>query len=247
MQLHNPAPGRKVTSPYGIRKHPISGAVKKHRGTDYGGTFRVLSAGDGVVHKISYNGNKRTGGGHVVIIKHAPRLFTVYYHGRERTELRVGQRVVAGQFVYMSGSTGASTGPHLHFEVRTGINGVWGSDVDPTPYLNNSAPAPSVPTGIPVSGKLDKTTWKAWQDTLKEKYGYTGMIDGIPGKMSWSAVQGSVNKYYKGRIDGVPGPQTHKAVQQYLKELKFYSGAIDGVWGRLTISALQSSLNAKKY
>jgi murein DD-endopeptidase MepM/ murein hydrolase activator NlpD len=101
-RLQNPAPGRPVTSPYGMRKHPISGAIRKHRGIDYGGTFDVLAAGDGVVHKISYNGNKKTGGGHVVILKHANDCYTVYYHGAQSTKLRVGERVVAGQFIYQS-------------------------------------------------------------------------------------------------------------------------------------------------
>lgn len=254
MKLYNPAPGRKITSPYGPRRHPISGAIgKMHRGIDYGGTFDVLSAGDGIVHKVSYNGNKRTGGGHVVIIKHATKLFTVYYHGRERTKLNVGDRVKAGQFIYRSGSTGASTGPHLHFEVRTGSSGQWGTNVDPNIYLTGSRP--DVDTGsedaykvmLRVDGRIGKNTWRAWQTALKSKWGYRGVIDGVPGRLTWSSVQTSCGKYYKGRIDGIPGPNTRKAVQSYLKSLGFYSGKIDGIWGRGTISALQRSLNEGKY
>jgi hypothetical protein len=77
MKLSNPAPGRPVTSPYGWRKHPISGVRKFHRGTDYGGTFDVLAAGDGVVVLKGANMNKRTGGGHTLVIKHNPDLFTL--------------------------------------------------------------------------------------------------------------------------------------------------------------------------
>jgi murein DD-endopeptidase len=254
MKLYNPAPGRRVTSPYGPRRHPISGAIgKMHRGIDYGGTFDVLSAGDGIVHKISYNGNKKTGGGHVVIIKHATKLFTVYYHGAHATRLKVGDRVKAGDFIYRSGSTGASTGPHLHFEVRTGSVGQWGTNVDPNIYLTGSRP--DVDTGsdnaykvsVSVNGNLDTATWRAWQTALKAKWGFRGIIDGKPGTMTWTAIQTSCGKHYKGKIDGIPGPMTRRAVQLYLKELKYYNGAIDGIWGRGTISALQRSLNEGRY
>jgi hypothetical protein len=254
MKLYNPAPGRKITSPYGPRRHPISGAIgRMHRGIDYGGTFDVLSAGDGIVHKISYNGNKRTGGGHVVIIKHATKLFTVYYHGAHATRLKLGDRVKTGDFIYRSGSTGASTGPHLHFEVRTGSAGQWGTNVDPNIYLTGSRP--DVDTGsdnaykvsVSVNGRLDTATWRAWQTALKSKWGYRGIIDGITGPMTWTAIQTSCGKHYKGKIDGIPGPMTRRAVQLYLKELKYYNGAIDGIWGRGTIGALQRSLNEGRY
>jgi murein DD-endopeptidase len=254
MKLYNPAPGRKVTSPYGPRRHPISGSIgKMHRGIDYGGTFDVLSAGDGIVSKVSYSPNKKTGGGHVVIIKHATNLFTVYYHGAHATKLKVGDRVIAGQFIYRAGSTGASTGPHLHFEVRTGSMGQWGTDTDPNIYLTGSRP--DVDTGseaaykvsVSVNGRLDATTWTAWQTALKARWGFTGVIDGRPGPMTWSAVQRSCGKHYTGTIDGIPGPNTRKAVQKYLKDLKVYTGPIDGVWGKGTVSALQRSLNEGRY
>jgi murein DD-endopeptidase MepM/ murein hydrolase activator NlpD len=253
MKLYNPAPGRKVTSPYGPRRHPISGAIgQMHRGIDYGGVFDVLSAGDGIVHKISYNGNKKTGGGHVVIIKHATKLFTVYYHGAHVTKLRVGERVKAGQFIYRSGSTGASTGPHLHFEVRTGSSGQWGTDTDPNIYLTGSKP--DVPTGsdpykvsLKVDGKPSRDAWRGYQTALKARWGFTGVIDGIPGKMTWESIQRSCGKHYTGKIDGIPGPLTRKAVQLRLKDLKFYTGVIDGIWGKGTWSAIQRSLNEGKY
>jgi murein DD-endopeptidase MepM/ murein hydrolase activator NlpD len=250
VRLSNPAPGRRITSPYGPRVHPITGQVGRvHRGIDYGGTFDVLSAGDGIVHKISYNGNKRTGGGHVVIIKHANDLYTVYYHGAHRTGLRVGERVTAGQFVYRSGSTGASTGPHLHFETRTGSRGQWGTDVDPQIYLTGSRP--EQPTGdnpykvsVTVNGRENRETWKAWQTSLKARWAYTGILDGIPGKLTWSSIQQSVVDHgYKGPIDGIPGPMTRRAVQTKLKKLGLYTMAIDGVWGRGTWSSIQRGLN----
>lgn len=236
MRLNNPAPGRPVTSPYGMRKHPITGAWKKHHGIDYGGTFKVLCAGDGIVNHIGWSPR---GGGHVVIIKHATNLYTVYYHGREKTGLRKGERVRAGDLVYTSGSTGASTGPHLHFECR--VSKVWGTTRDPQLYIDGS---PAVaPQPVRVTGQLDRATWKAWQEVLKEDWGYEGIIDGRPGPMTHRAIQRSVNV----RADGIIGPITRKAVQKHLKSKKFYTGKIDGIWGRGTIGGLQNALNKNEY
>ena len=236
-RLSNPAPGRPVTSPYGPRRHPISGQLgKMHRGIDYGGTFDVLSAGDGVVHKVSYNGNKRTGGGHVVIIKHATDCFTVYYHGAYKSPLKVGQRVSVGDVIYRSGSTGASTGPHLHFEVRTGRLGQWGTDTDPGPYFSaNSAPTASNNT-VKVTGRLNNETWKAWQEVLRD-HGYNGVIDGKPGPMTYRAIQRSVGA----KEDGIMGTATRRAIQKRLGVKE------DGNWGPTTISALQRALNSGTY
>jgi murein DD-endopeptidase MepM/ murein hydrolase activator NlpD len=253
MKLYNPAPKRPITSPYGPRRHPITGEVgRMHRGIDYGGTFDVLAAGDGIVHKISYNGNKRSGGGHVVILKHGTRLFTVYYHGAHRTRLNVGDRVKAGDVIYRSGATGAATGPHLHFEVRVGVNGQWGTDTDPNIYLTGSKP--DVNTGsnaykvsVTVNGRENAETWRAWQTALKARWDFRGIIDGKPAQMTWSAIQRSCGKHYTGRIDGIPGPLTRRAVQLRLQEMKYYSGQIDGAWGRITWSAIQRSLNEGKY
>lgn len=252
MKLVCPAPGQKITSPYGPRIHPISRQVgKMHRGIDYGGQFNVVSAGDGIVTKVSYNGNKRTGGGHVVIIKHANNLFTVYYHGRDRTKLKVGDRVIAGQFVYVAGTTGASTGNHLHFEVRNGSRGQWGTNVDPNLHfagnggkVKDVAKAVSAPqpAKLRCDGRLNRGTWKALQAALKP-HGYAGILDGRPGKLTYKALQKAVGS----NPDGVMGPNTRKAVQEHLKKKGFYRSAIDGIWGRGTISALQLCLNANKF
>ena len=252
MKLVCPAPGQKITSPYGPRIHPISRQVgKMHRGIDYGGQFNVVSAGDGIVTKVSYNGNKRTGGGHVVIIKHANNLFTVYYHGRDRTKLKVGDRVIAGQFVYVAGTTGASTGNHLHFEVRNGSRGQWGTNVDPNLHfagnggkVKDVAKAVSAPqpAKLRCDGRLNRGTWKALEAALKP-HGYAGILDGRPGKLTYKALQKAVGA----NPDGVMGRNTRKAVQEHLKKKGFYRSAIDGIWGRGTISALQLCLNANKF
>ena len=225
MRLSSPAPGRRITSPYGPRRHPITGELgKMHRGIDYGGRFQVLCAGHGVVAREGFD----RGAGNWVVIDHGS-VHTVYYHGATRTALKKGQRVQTGDVVFMSGSTGASTGDHLHFEVRTGPRGVWLSDVDPTPYLNGNAAV----TVLPVSGRADRATWRALQVWLQGEGYYKGRVDGVPGPMTYRALQAWAGV----KQDGIIGPDTRRAVQ-------FKLGVkVDGVWGRETWSTLQRKLN----
>ena len=228
MKLQNPWPeGYSINknSPFGYRIHPISGKKKFHNGVDVAGTFPVTAAADGVVSKIGWSPK---GGGHTVLIDHG-EIVTVYYHGAHKTELKKGQRVQAGDFIYTSGTTGASTGNHLHFEVRR-RGGRWGDVLDPELYLNGKAPAPV----NRVSGKLDKATWIQWQ-TMLSKGGYNpGRIDGRPGKMTYAAIQ----RWVGVKDDGILGPITRKAVQKKL------GVKADGIWGKLTISELQRKLNS---
>jgi murein DD-endopeptidase MepM/ murein hydrolase activator NlpD len=222
-----------------------------HTGIDYGGSFNVLAAADGIVHAVGANMNTRSGFGHWVRIDHGNRFYTFYAHGAHASRLKKGDRVKAGDLIFRSGSTGSSTNVHLHFEVRQG-SFLQSSHKDPMIFLTGSRP--DVATGgnpykvsVAVNGRENRETWRAWQTALKARWGYRGIIDGIPGKMSWSAIQRSVSKHYKGPVDGVPGPMTYRGVQLRLQELGFYAGAIDGKWGKLTWSAIQRSLNEGKY
>jgi hypothetical protein len=240
MRLSNPAPGRPVTSGYGVRRHPITGRTAKHRGIDYGGVFPVLSAGDGVVAAIGAN-MSRTGFGHWVRINHGSGVFTFYAHGAQATRLRRGQRVRAGDIIFTAGATGGATGPHLHFEVRKSRNGAMGTDVDPTPYLTQQG-VPARP--LRVTGREDRATWREWQNQLKARWGYNGIIDGIPGRLTHMAIQRSVRAHgYGGPIAGNMGPMTRRGVQQKLKDLGYYDGPVDGIYGRFTWSGLQRCLN----
>lgn len=239
MKLANPAPGRPITSPYGPRRHPITGQLgRMHHGVDYGGTFDVLAAADGIVDHIGWSA---TGGGHVVIIKHATNLYTVYYHGAHKSKYNKGDRITQGAIIYRSGATGAATGPHLHFEVR--LSRKWGHTADPMAYIGREQPVDKLPGPLKVDGKLGKHTWMAWQENLKRNWGYEGIIDGIPGKLTHIAIQRSVNA----AMDGILGPDTRRRVQKRLKDNDFYLGPIDGIWGRGTISALQRALNVNNY
>lgn len=125
-----PVPGyTKITSNYGMRVHPITGQYKLHTGVDIsapmGATF--VAANDGIVTKAGYN----TAYGNMVIIDHGGGISTLYAHGSEIL-VTVGQTVKRNDPVLKVGSTGYSTGPHAHFEVR--INGVV---TNPIEYITN--------------------------------------------------------------------------------------------------------------
>ena len=129
-ELAWPVPGyTRITSKYAMRVHPITGQYKLHTGVDIGAPegANFVAANDGIVTKAEYN----TAYGNMVIIDHGGGISTLYAHGSE-TLVQVGQTVKRGDSVLKVGSTGYSTGPHAHFEVR--INGV---TTDPLPYITN--------------------------------------------------------------------------------------------------------------
>ena len=104
-----------ITSPYGYRVHPIRGTTRLHTGLDFGVGYGVpiLSADNGVVIHSGWYG----GYGNTVIVDHGGGFTTLYAHASSLA-VRNGQTVKQGQMVSRVGSTGFSTGPHLHFEVR---------------------------------------------------------------------------------------------------------------------------------
>lgn len=108
-----PTNGR-VTSTFGVRRHPILGYRRMHSGVDFGGGYGapIHAVSDGVVTVAG-----RTGGfGNYVKLNHGGGTGTGYGH-MSRIAVRAGQRVARGQVIGYIGSTGLSTGPHLHFEV----------------------------------------------------------------------------------------------------------------------------------
>lgn len=117
----------RVTSPFGYRVHPILGTRRLHAGIDYGAAAGtpIVAADGGVVVWAGPRG----GYGNAVIIDHGNTLATLYAH-QSRVAVGVGATVRPGQTIGFVGSTGFSTGPHLHFEVRK-----LGTPVNPTSYL----------------------------------------------------------------------------------------------------------------
>ncbi len=130
-QLLWPVPSNtRISSNYGYRTHPVTGErYKLHAGMDVPASMGtpIVAAADGTVILAGYNG----GYGYCVIISHGGGLSTLYGHNSS-LNVSVGQKVTRGQQIALSGNTGLSTGPHLHFEVR-----VNGTAKDPLPYLKN--------------------------------------------------------------------------------------------------------------
>ena len=114
--MKTPINGARLSSSFGMRKHPILGYNKMHRGTDFAapeGT-PIMASGDGVIIKAGWCG----GGGNCVKIKHNKTYQTVYAHMKNFSNISIpGNRVKQGQIIGYVGSTGLSTGPHLHYEV----------------------------------------------------------------------------------------------------------------------------------
>tara|TARA_B100000575_G_scaffold146000_1_gene116520 strand:+ start:257 stop:1549 length:1293 start_codon:yes stop_codon:yes gene_type:complete len=114
--MKTPINGARLSSPFGMRKHPIDGFNKMHRGTDFAAPMGtpIMASGNGIVKKAGWCG----GGGNCVVIKHNSTYQTVYAHmSKFANGIRNGVRVKQGQTIGYVGSTGKSTGPHLHYEV----------------------------------------------------------------------------------------------------------------------------------
>ncbi|WP_174875129.1 peptidoglycan DD-metalloendopeptidase family protein [Vogesella oryzae] len=133
-----PVANSHISSGFGMRYHPILHALRMHQGIDYaaGTGTPIMAPADATVDTVA----QQNGYGNVVILRHNNKLTTLYAHmSRFQPGLKVGNKVKAGQVIGYVGTTGRSTGPHLHMEVR--ING---QAVDPattalpTRVLNNS-------------------------------------------------------------------------------------------------------------
>ncbi|WP_455555123.1 peptidoglycan DD-metalloendopeptidase family protein [Comamonas sp.] len=117
--LNSPVEFSRISSNFAMRKHPIHGTWRRHLGTDYAaptGT-KVRTVGDGVVEFAGW----QNGFGNVIFIKHSNTAHTTVYAHLSRIDVKKGQSVEQGQHIGAVGSTGWSTGPHLHFEFR--VNG----------------------------------------------------------------------------------------------------------------------------
>jgi murein DD-endopeptidase MepM/ murein hydrolase activator NlpD len=115
------------TSPFGYRRHPFGGGWRMHKGIDIStseGT-PVGAAAEGIVSKVTYSPSY----GRMIVIRHAMGYETLYAH-LSRQLVSVGQQISQGQTIGREGSTGMSTGPHLHFEIHKN-----GRAIDPEPYI----------------------------------------------------------------------------------------------------------------
>jgi len=114
--MKTPINGARLSSSYGMRKHPIDGYNKMHKGTDFAAPMGtpIMASGSGTIIKAGWCG----GGGNCIKIKHNSSYQTIYAHLSKFANLiRKGKKVKQGQIIGYVGSTGNSTGPHLHYEV----------------------------------------------------------------------------------------------------------------------------------
>ncbi len=133
--MRTPVDGARITSRFGVRKHPIYNIQKNHNGVDFAAPTGtpIYAAGKGTIIHRAMSG----GAGNLVKIDHGEGLETRYMHlDRFADGQAVGSDVIQGQVIGYVGTTGGSTGPHLHFEIRTD-----GAYVDPLSFENTVAEA----------------------------------------------------------------------------------------------------------
>lgn len=162
-----------LTSPFGMRTHPITGEQKLHTGTDFAASdgTPILAAADGVVTVAEFSG----GYGGLIVIEHTidgQSVATAYAHmWQHGIHVHAGDRVSAGQHIGQVGSSGMSTGAHLHFEVRPG--GTGGEAIDAAAWLNQHGAAnlPTATSGSPAACNTAGTP------------GSPGGVDGDPDRL----------------------------------------------------------------
>lgn len=158
VKLRSPLPGAVVTSRYGPRVHPVTGANKAHTGIDMAyadrSTREVVAAADGEVVMVDAEG--AGGYGKRVHVRHlsgsGQHVLTTTYNHLAQVLCQRGQKVMAGQAIGVEGNTGTSTGAHLHFECRLPS----GSFIDPEPLINGTTQVATAtrPDNTPAPGSV---------------------------------------------------------------------------------------------
>ena len=200
--------GYQVTSKWGNRTDPITGQKADHNGVDFAmPTGTKLSSN--VQGTVVYSGWGKSGTGYgnygnVVAIKDFSGKTHLFAH-LDSVNVKVGQKVNAGDLLGATGSTGRSTGPHLHYEVRSGG---YGTDIDPSPYLKGGFSGSTLSSS--PSGSIKKG---AKGESVRELQSLLGIkADGIFGPQTEKAVRSYQSR--KGlSVDGVVGPQTWSALR----------------------------------
>lgn len=192
--------GGRITSPFGNRIHPISKTKKMHWGVDYGNTpsdNTIVASADGTVERASVF----EGYGNTVIITHiinGVTYQTLYAH-LSSMSVKVGDKVKQGQKIGVKGTTGNSTGIHLHFEVHVGgkRNSSYTYAKDPLKYV------------------VDSETLEL--QTLLNKFGYKLVVDGISGDATSNAVK-DFQKKNNLTVDGIAGAKTLELLKKPIVE-----------------------------
>ena len=172
--------GYRVTSPYGLRRHPISGNFTKHNGVDMvGDLISIVAIGRGIVKSSYYSSSY----GHTIIIQHKINgvIWESLYAHLSRRFVDKGDKVSSNEIIGYEGSTGNSTGRHLHLELHRGSWNINKSNsVDPLKYIDNK--------NLKIDGIIGKQTIKSLQRFLKVE------VDGIQGVKTNKALQRFLNK-----------------------------------------------------
>lgn len=159
--MKTPINGARMSSGYGTRRHPVLGYTKMHKGIDFAAPTGtpIFAAGDGVIERAGWFSSY----GKYVSIRHNSKLKTAYAHmSKINPTVKPGQRVKQGQVIGYVGTTGRSTGPHLHYEVISG-----GQQVNPRSV--------NLPTGEELTGK-EMASFKAVVNKMRSQY--AAMIQG---------------------------------------------------------------------
>ncbi|MBX7100771.1 MAG: M23 family metallopeptidase, partial [Myxococcaceae bacterium] len=136
--------GTRISSPFGYREHPMLGRAQLHTGVD-------LAVAEGTPVHVTHDGVVRRASedpvnGRVVIVDHGHGVTTAYCHN-VRLLVAVGETVHAGQLISESGTTGRSTGPHLHYQLELGRQ-----PTDPVPFRHGQAAVAVAPLPVPAPG-----------------------------------------------------------------------------------------------
>ena len=158
--MKTPVDGARISSGFGMRRHPVLGYNKMHKGMDFAAPTGtpIYAAGDGIVEEAGRKGSY----GKYVRIRHNSKLKTAYAH-MHRVKVKSGTRVRQGDVIGSVGSTGRSTGPHLHYEVLLS-----GKQVNPRSV--------NLPTGEQLKGQ-ELQKFKAMANTVHQRY--VSLVEGL--------------------------------------------------------------------
>ena len=205
--VRGPADILRVTSFYGSRISPITGLQSNHAGIDFGVSGNALNVFTATVESNYWN-NAR---GWTILLNHGihsgKKIQTLHQHLKEKSPLLVGDKINHGFPVGIIGTTGSSTGVHLHFEVR-----VDGSPVNPMIYLMT---LPSIDIKNVLSIEKDEYILeiKRLQEHLKKMGLYLGVVDGMFGVKTETALK-AYQIIKKIKVDGICGPGTRLKLKE---------------------------------
>ena len=160
--MKTPVDGARISSGFGMRRHPVLGYNKMHKGMDFAAPTGtpIYAAGDGIVEHAGRKGSY----GNYIRIRHNSKLKTAYAHLHKiKPTVKVGSRVRQGDVIATVGTTGRSTGPHLHYEVLLNSK-----QVDPRSV--------NLPTGEQLAG-AELKRFKALAGSVHKQY--VSLVDGL--------------------------------------------------------------------